>query len=436
MVSKAHKENWDWEYSKSAHTIHKRCIAPWHSLTIQWDGKVYADAISKVEYGNLYDSTLSEMWQSPVAVRLRDAWSKGYPDPKVCRICIKKESTIGNSRRQYFYRNISPELLDTAKYDPNAEPDIWYLEINSSNKCNLKCRMCGGEISSSWIKEEKQLNAMKPDWMPERKEGKYYRVEFNAIKNILEKKEYFQRLEFLKLTGGEPLMEEQNYQIMEQFIEWGIAKNIVLDINTNGTVINEKLFDIAKQFKKVKFHISMDGTGELYQYIRGGENFTLKQLEENIKQFNKLENTQIIYTVTVQIYNIFNIVDIWRWYKRIRQKDDEIFFTNVVAFPRYLNIQILPKSLRQRAWRKMQDANLPDGDVFFPIDDEGQGDPGFRLLMKNLKYEDTSMDEKEKAESLKEFVQFTKDLDTIRNTNISSTIPQLKELFEETHETV
>ena len=64
MVSKAHKENWDWEYSKSAHTIHKRCIAPWHSLTIQWDGKVYADAISKVEYGNLYDSTLSEMWQS------------------------------------------------------------------------------------------------------------------------------------------------------------------------------------------------------------------------------------------------------------------------------------------------------------------------------------------------------------------------------------
>ena len=82
---------------------------------------------------------------------------------------------------------------------------------------------------------------------------------------------------------------------MEQFIEWGIAKNIVLDINTNGTVINEKLFDIAKQFKKVKFLLVwMVLESCIAIYSRGGENFTLKQLEENIKQFNKLENTQII----------------------------------------------------------------------------------------------------------------------------------------------
>ena len=33
---------------------------------------------------------------------------------------------------------------------------------------------------------------------------------------------------------------------MEQFIEWDIAKNIVLDINTNGTILNERLLNIAK----------------------------------------------------------------------------------------------------------------------------------------------------------------------------------------------
>ena len=67
------------------------------------------------------------------------------------------------------------------------------------------------------------------------------------------------------------------------------------------------------------------------QHIRGGDNFTIEQLEANIKEFNKLENTQIIYTVTVQVYNIYDITNIWKWYKKIRKPGDEIFFTNVVV---------------------------------------------------------------------------------------------------------
>ena len=214
----------DWGYHKS---IVKKCVAPWHSLTINWTGDVFADAIAKLQYGNLYDKTLSELWKSPVAVNLRESWSKGKPFSDVCLSCMQKEKTVGTSRRDYFYRNISPELLKKVTYNVDADPDIWYLEINSSNKCNLKCRMCSGEVSSSWIKEEKQLNDVKPEWMPARSEGKYHRVSFDAVKNILEKKQYFENLEFLKFAGGEPLMEDQNYQIMEQFIEWDIAKNML-----------------------------------------------------------------------------------------------------------------------------------------------------------------------------------------------------------------
>ena len=419
--------NRDWSYHKS---IQKKCVAPWHSLTINWDGLVYADAISRVEYGSLYNQTLSELWQSRVAVHLRETWSKGKPSSEVCVNCIKKEKTVGNSRRLYFYRNVNPELLKTATYDINADPDIWYLEINSSNKCNLKCRMCGGEVSSSWIKEEKQLNAMKPIWMPARKEGKYHRVNFDAVKNILEKREYFKNLELLKLTGGEPLMEEQNYQIMEQFIEWDIAKNIVLDINTNGTVLNDRLLNIAKNFKKMKLHISIEGTGKLYQYIRGGDNFTIEQLENNIIEFNKLPNTQIIYTVTVQIYNIYDIVNIWNWYKKIRKPGNEIFFHNVVVYPRYLNIHILSPSMKWSAYKEMKDADLPVGDTFLPGDTFGQGDPGFASLIKNLHGKHSFMDKTERKKYLREFIRYTKDVDSIRNTNINEVVPQLKPLFE------
>ena len=51
----------DWNWHKE---IDKKCLAPWHSLTINWQGNVFADAVAKFPYGNLYESTLSQMWGS------------------------------------------------------------------------------------------------------------------------------------------------------------------------------------------------------------------------------------------------------------------------------------------------------------------------------------------------------------------------------------
>lgn len=423
----------DWNWHKE---IDKKCLAPWHSLTINWEGNVYADAVARFPYGNLYKNTLSQMWSNDIAVKLRSDWSNGKTDNPVCQQCILKETSSGYSRRLYFYNNIDPEIAKQTSYDPNALPDILYLEINSSNKCNLKCRMCCGPVSSSWIKDEVKLASNKPDWMPDRDKGEYFKLEFSIIENLLENKNYFLNLEVLKLTGGEPLMEDQNYQIMEKFIEWGIAKNVTLDINTNGTVINERLKHITNEFKAVKFHVSIEGTGKLYEYIRGGDSFDIDQLENNIKNFfNRLANTTLIYTVTVQVYNIFDLVNIWKWYIKNRKPHDEIYFRNIVANPRYLNIHVLPEKYRLQAHEILKNANLPIGDYFPPGEPIGQGDIGFGDLISNLA-NSKHFTQDQQQRHLKEFLWFTNKLDSIRNTNIKNVVPQLTELFEGTYETV
>jgi len=296
--------------------------------------------------------------------------------------------------------------------------------------------MCCGPVSSSWIKDEIKLASSKPDWMPYRDKGEYFKLDFNIIENLLENKNYFLNLEVLKLTGGEPLMEDQNYQIMEKFIEWGIAKNVTLDINTNGTVANERLRNITKEFKTVKFHVSIEGTGKLYEYIRGGDNFDIDQLEHNIKNFfNELTNTTLIYTVTVQAYNVFDLVNIWQWYLQNRKPYDEIYFRNIVANPRYLNIHVLPQKYKLQACEILKNADLPIGDYFPPGEPLGQGDIGFGDLISSLANSKHYTEDQQET-YLKEFLWFTNELDSIRNTSIKNVVPQLTELFEETYETV
>ena len=46
----------------------------------------------------------------------------------------------------------------------------------------------------------------------------------------------------------------------------------------------------------------------------------------------------IIYTVTVQAYNIFDIANIWKWYLRVRKTNNEIYFKNVVVNPKIFKI--------------------------------------------------------------------------------------------------
>ena len=49
----------DWEWHK---TLDKKCLAPWHSLTIDWAGNVYSDAVA-TQPMEIYMKTPKEMYQ-------------------------------------------------------------------------------------------------------------------------------------------------------------------------------------------------------------------------------------------------------------------------------------------------------------------------------------------------------------------------------------
>lgn len=112
--------------------------------------------------------------------------------------------------------------------------------ISVTNRCNLKCIYCFGDFPLR----------QKDDFTTE------------EIKNLIDEM-YSMGLRFVHISGGEPLMRKDIDQIL-----WHVrSKNIILDLCTNGTLV-ERNIELLK--KTVDFvAISIDGNKDITDRYRG-----------------------------------------------------------------------------------------------------------------------------------------------------------------------
>jgi MoaA/NifB/PqqE/SkfB family radical SAM enzyme len=372
-----------------------KCYAPWHSILVRFNGDVVPDPVYTNRYGNVLESSLNTILNGFTASYTKDSIRKGQLPPE-CEQCQLKESTVGHSRR-LFFRDILNPMLEGNNYDYSKNfHDIMFLEFNMSNICNLKCRMCDGVNSSAWVKDDLKLAQNGNPYLRRINDPEfgYTNKSEQIVERLFEDPTPFMNLRYLSIKGGEPYMEPANKTILKKFIDLGIAKHITLDWTTNGTIVDEEIHALAKQYGHTKWTVSVEGVDGLYEYIRGGNNFTFAQLNQNLKHYNF---DRVIISVTVMAYNIAHLGKIQSWYDNVKQDHWSIYFNNVVAQPAYLNPRILPNSILDAI-----DYKLPNIDYTQDV-----------LLGKHID----------------KFVNFTRDLDGIRNTNVLDYCPEFTDLF-------
>jgi MoaA/NifB/PqqE/SkfB family radical SAM enzyme len=400
------------------------CLAPWKSLCIKSDGAVVTDIQSRELLGNIKLQTLSEILSSNKIKELRQA-HLNRTFPLACQNCHLKERSGGRSRRTFFDDVLRP-LVEVKDFHIDAKPDIQLLEINASNKCNLKCRMCNGSISTGWIQEEKKLAVDKVQ-VDRGGRAVFHQLDTKALDKIFENREFFKNLRILALRGGEPFSEPLNYQIMQRVLDWQLADKVTLDVSTNGTVVNETLLSYFEKFKNVDLYISIEDVGSGYGYIRGGEQFTLANLEENIEKLRSSRNVTFIFTITTMIYNVSRLVEIWNWFKKIRKPGDEISFSNTVVRPAYLNYQILPSEFKAEILSRIKESDLPQG-----VYDTGRRvlrDIGTPAIIDGLS-RDNFYNEAEVTQLRKQFKDFNDSIDNYRRTRLTAVFPELANFYE------
>lgn len=301
------------------------CAAPWKVLHISPQGNVYSCYESSSSLGNIYDTSLSEVWNNQSFQSLRQKMLDGEFASQ-CEKCYQKEKVLnGKSLRTQLNHELGIEDLRSkiASLTPS------YLDLALSNTCNLKCRICGPYYSSSWLndipeqqKQQVKLRAVSPE------------VREHQVETLLHP-----GLKKIVFAGGEPLLEKQNDLILKKLIDLGQTQ-IQIEYNTNATTLREETLSLWKSFAHVRCNFSLDDFGTQFEYLRKGASW--HQAVANIKQV-KLDAPHVklnCYT-TINIFNVLNYPLLVRELRALELFNISEINLHYLVDPDYLNVQVL-----------------------------------------------------------------------------------------------
>ena len=279
------------------------CKMPWHGLAVAANGNIkpccqWSSNLGKVGEADIVDSFKN----NPKIRNLRQQFLNNQR-PATCNSCWTREDQIGESRRIWFEDKFTDTIPEDYKYEVDLNELHWtQMDINLSNVCNLKCRMCGSWASNSWFEEDLLLSKINPAFKKE-SNPEVQKIRQHSLDDLSSLLPYLSKLKRIDFKGGEPMMAKNHVEFLEMLIEQGLHEKLVLQYTTNGTIVNPKILNVMSKFKKVRIMFSIEGTGELYSYIRGGK-FTIAELEETVAMYNSLDNVEIGFNVTIQSYNL------------------------------------------------------------------------------------------------------------------------------------
>ena len=224
--------------------------------------------------------TLEEHWNSEHIRRVRREMMQG-DIPDECQVCNHKllNTDVYRSYFEHLFKHKYDaiwESTDETGYT-TMKPVSWDYRI--SNLCNFKCRQCGDMLSSSWESEQRKHDMVnwdnpKNNWMKPAVKKQIQAFQTETVAQELYDAVEENRVEEIYWVGGEPLMFEEHWRVMQRIVELDQGSNVYARYNTNLSRVEYKgvhLFrDILPNIRDWQICASIDGTREIGEYIRTG----------------------------------------------------------------------------------------------------------------------------------------------------------------------
>jgi len=366
--------------------------------------------------GNTRQNTLEEIWNSSGMREIRVNMLNNQPS-SACNNCYEKEQAGFFSGRMSANKHHGHHIDKIRDTDPDGtlnQFEMVYWDIRFSNLCNLKCRSCGHIFSSQWYQDQTTLAG--PEWAKKNQvlnyAGKHKTDMWEQLKPHLD---YVEQIYF---AGGEPLLMEEHYNILEELVRRE-RFDVRLIYNTNFTHTRLKdrtVFDYWKLFDSVSVGASLDDRGARAEYIRKGTVWA--DVETNRRQMLEICPAVDFYiSPTLSIMNADSICEFHRYMVDQGLIQPADLNVNVLQDPAYYRIDIAPMDYKLRIKQKFEQ-HL---EWLRPLDPLGRATVGFESSINFMMGIDNTA-------YLPKFWQRTQELDYLRNENILDVIPELKAL--------
>ena len=354
------------------------CPMPFLSLTIHPTNKLTTCMMSNTDMGNPYNdggwdnskfqkirqNMLDGVWSLETKIPTTDdtgVWTldnlitlysensprKPLPStsykietPGNCSTCLLRELNGLQSQRNNWIDDRA-HIYPTGTYE-NANKltgnKILHLNLNLSNICNFKCRMCGPTYSNAWIPDH--------NFLAENKLPHLYINDYDKLKQIINFDNFFEKygssldnLKSIWVTGGEPFMDDRLIDFVNTLSNYCDISKLDINITTNGSKIDLNKLSAFEKVGRVGYNLSIDAVGPLFEYMRSAGVFSWNELETLIKDliyYRKNNNNMILnYNSSYQIYNSLNIKNFYEYFVPLLEDGDWLEY-RLVTSPSWL----------------------------------------------------------------------------------------------------
>lgn len=347
-----------------------------------------------------------------------------------CNRCWYEEQVGTSSRRHrsnqksvIFRENFQDSFEQSPGYpkftDPNFAGMPIDLHVDLGNYCNLACKMCNPEASSriaSQHKIWKMSDSVPVDWTTDQAAWERFLAELVTIPG----------LKNLHFMGGETLIQPR----FEECIDYLIAKNktdVCISFVTNGTVYKESIVKKLKLFPRGGIEVSIESTGPSNAYTRQGTDTAI--VLANIDRY-------LSDGADITLRSAPSLLTAGEYWQVIKLALDRklIIKSNICTEPKFLNINVLPLSIRQGYVDNYQ-ALLTEYKLDDSLDnDYNESDANnYKLVAKNQIVQMLSMLEQPVPDSQKvlltQLLQHISNWDQVYKYNATEVYPELAELL-------
>lgn len=338
------------------------CMIPFMHTYGTAGGDIVPCCEAQDEIFNNEGESIQQTWNNDNYKELRRAVANSER-PKQCYVCWHNEdSGIVSNRQQWFDDDWEDfkDLIDVNEDYSVNNPPLW-LELKVSNFCNIKCIMCSTHSSYKRVQDLDIIEQYTGKGFHETRLLRPTEL-FNSIN---EWDDIWEHVKVLQFTGGEPIINQEHYDLLES-IPPHLRHKIKLRYASNMSFLSYKqydLIDIWSQFRHINIKVSMDGIGDVYNYIREGGDWDT--VEANMSILNDIDNIDMAVGITVQAHNIFQMPEFYDYWK---ESPIELKFitANILQTPKILSPAVWQDDDRDKIIKKLRAAESkhPEMDRF------------------------------------------------------------------------